>query len=409
MLYLVIYLFEVLMLAYSEKKRWNTIITPLNVMMLPNTLAIIIAIVYSYSNQYVPNFYFPSLIVWIFGLAIFAIPSIFFSAINRRRELQIIVGNKDDFYKILNIIATICVFICFLKIGSLSNSLDQFGTDDFAGEYQTKGLFAHISTILCALFAYSVYKLDRNHLFSIIVIIGSLVGLYAVGTKSWIIAPLLIGYYGRLITGKTNFSFKNVILPLILIFGIFFLSYFLLMVVHSTSEMSFDFMKFIVEHFIDYFSGANLAFSLDYQKGIVEPQMGDALIAPLLNIVNLIFNEPYVNPINPVYWDIGDLGENNVRTVFGAFLCYSHSYFVFFIMSLSYSIITYGIYTKSRNSESLFMLMVNCTSLTFLTLSFFDFYWCNLTPYEILFLYLLMHICFSSSKGRCMKLKNNKL
>lgn len=403
MFFLIIYLLEVFALSYSEKRRWHTLLTPLNVMMLPNTLAVIVAVLYSYSNKYVPNFYLPSLIVWIIGLAIFALPSFCFSAINKRNDFKIDVGSKDDSYKLLNIIASICIIISFLKLRSLSGSLENFGTDDFSEEYQTKGLFAHLSVIIGATFAYSIYKLDRHHLYSVIIIIGALIGMYAIGTKSWIIAPLLIGYYGRLITGKTKFNLKTVVLPILLIFGVFFLSYYLIIVIASNNEMSFDIVRFIVEHFIDYFSGANLAFSLDYQRGILEPEMGDALFAPFINIVNTFSNEPYVNVINPIYWDIGDLGENNVRTLFGTILCYSHSDLIFVMVTLSYSIITYIIYLKSRNSNSLFLLMANCTCLTFLTFSFFDFYWINLTPYEILVLFLLVHVFLYSSKRKFLK------
>lgn len=392
MFYLLIFLLEVVFLAYSEKKRWNSLVTPLNMMMLPNAAAVIIAIVYSYSNRYVPNFYLPSLIVWILGLFVFSLPSLYFSSLSQNDGFNIVLGPKDDHYKLLNVIATICILISFVKLRSLSGNLDKFGTDEFTDEYQTKGIFSHLSVVLCAIFAYSIYKFDKQHIYSLFIILGSLIGMYAVGTKSWIIAPLLIGYYCRLLTGKTELNVKTIVLPIIIIFGIFFLSYFLIMVIASTSEMSFDFMMLIIEHFIDYFSGANLAFSLDYQKGILEPEMGDALVAPFVNIVHLFTNEPYVNVINPIYWDIGDLGENNVRTVFGAFLCYSHSYFVFVVMSLLYSIITYTIYVKSRNSRSLFMLMANCTCLAFLTFSFFDFTWVNLTPYEILAIFIILSI-----------------
>ena len=392
MFYLLIFLLEVVFLAYSEKKRWNSLVTPLNVMMLPNAVAVIIAIVYSFSNQYVPNFYLPSLIVWILGLFVFSLPSFYFSSLTQNDGFNIVLGPKDDHYKLLNVIATICILISFVKLRSLSGNLDKFGTDEFTDEYQTKGIFAHLSVVLCAIFAYSIYKFDKQHIYSLFIILGSLIGMFAVGTKSWIIAPLLIGYYCRLLTGKTELNVKTIVLPIIIIFGIFFLSYFLIMVIASTSEMSFDFMVYIIEHFIDYFSGANLAFSLDYQKGILEPEMGDALVAPFVNILHLFTNEPYVNVINPIYWDLGDLGENNVRTVFGAFLCYSHSYFVFVVMSLLYSIITYTIYVKSRNSRSLFMLMANCTCLAFLTFSFFDFTWVNLTPYEILAIFIILSI-----------------
>ena len=398
MIYLILYLLEVTVLAYSDKKRRNTFITPLNVMILPNTLALLVAIIYSYSNKNVPNFYFPSLIVWMSGMALFAVPSFYFSSICKRKDFKIKVGRWDDSYLLLCVVATICILISLYKLRSLSDTLDTYGTDEFSDEYQVRGIFAHLSVLLCAIFAYSVYKFDRHHLYTIFIILGALIGMYAIGTKSWIIAPLLIGYYGRLLSGKTSFNFKTVVLPVLLIFAIFFTSYFLILIMASTGELGVDFYQYIGEHFVNYLSGANLAFSLDYQKGILEPEMGDALIAPPLNILNVLFGDKYVNVINPIHWYLGDLGSNNVRTVFGAFLCYSHSIPIFIIISVSYSIFTHTIYLVSRYSKSLYMLMANCTCLTFLTYSFFDFTWVNLTPYELLFLFLFMNFALSGTK-----------
>lgn len=400
MIYLILFLIEIAILAYSDMKRWKALITPLNVMILPNTVAVIIAVIYSYSNKHVPNFYFPSLVVWMAGMGLFALPSIYFSSLCRRDNFNVRKGRWDDSYKFLCVIATICILISLYKLRSLSDTLDTYGTDEFSDEYQVSGIFAHLSVLLCAIFAYSVYKFDKHHLYTIFIIIGALIGMYAIGTKSWIIAPLLIGYYGRLLTGKTKFSVKTVILPVLLIFAIFFMSYFLILVMASTAELSPEFYEYLGEHFINYLSGANLAFSLDYQRGIVEPEMADALIAPFLNIINMFTKEPYVNVINPVHWHLGDMGDNNVRTVFGAFLCYSHSIVIFVMISLSYSILTHTIYLMSRYSKSLFMLLANCTCLTFLTYSFFDFTWVNLTPYELLVLFLLMHIILHGVKDK---------
>lgn len=391
MIYLILFIFEVTILTISERKRWGHLITPLNVLMLTYAFATIVAIIYSYSNKGIPNFYLPSLIVWMMGLLLFAIPSVIFSSqLRKKHSFSVIATASDDNFVLLRNIAFFCIIVSFVKLRNLSGSIDSFGTNEFSDDYQTSSVFSHLSNFLLCIFAYSVYKIDKNHLACLFIIGGSLVGLYAIGTKSWIIAPFLMGYFARILTGKTIFSIKTTLLPIALIFVIFFISYYLAMVYALDVEFSVDFLLFIVNHFLNYFCGANLAFSLDFQNGIVEPEMTEALFAPILNIFNAIFGAKYVNPINPIFFDMGDFGTNNVRTALGTFLCYSHSYWVLALMTFLYGLISNYLYFASLRSHSLFMLLANCCMLTFLTLGFFDFYWMNLAPYEVLIFFLLM-------------------
>ena len=248
---------------------------------------------------------------------------------------------------------------------------------------------------------YAIYKYDKEHRKSaMLIIFGALVGMYAVGTKSWIIAPFLIGYAARILTQKTKFNLKTTLLPVILVFSIFFLSYYLSIVFVAGYDASNEFFLFVVTHFIDYFGGASLALSIEFKNGFIEPQNIPALFAPILNLFNAFFDFPYINTINPVFIDIGTLGSNNVRTFFGTIYAYSHSILAFIIIPLLFSAFIYKTYAASRKSKSIFLLFANISNIVFLIFAFFDFYWLTLTCYEFFILYIIMHFILYKKKER---------
>lgn len=412
MIYLCVFIIEVIILAIIEKLQWGKWLTPLNVLSLPYTVAVIVAILYKEVAPNIPEFYYPSFIVWIIGLLFFEIPSAFLAKSIRkgykRKYFSIEISHGDDSYILLRNIAFICIAVSLLKIRSLSGSLDSFGSDDFSSQYQTSGVFNHLSVLLGCIFSYVIYKCDFNHKSSFIIIVGSLIGMYAIGTKSWIIAPMLIGYYARLLTGKTKFNVKTTILPVVIIFGIFFFSYYLSIIVVGGVDVSNEFLLFIGNHFVDYFCGGALTLSLDYKMGFVEPQMTEALFGPLLNIFNAIFGFDYINVVNPIFIDIGDLGSSNVRTFFGTILAYSKSPVLFILLTFIYSFSIYYIYALLCKSNSVFLLLANTSNLTFLTLGFFDFYWLTLSCYEICIIFLVMHYFLYIKKRRIKITFNSK-
>lgn len=408
MFFLCVFLFEVFFLFFFEKKIWGTYFTPLNFLSLPYTLVTLVAIVYSYASLGVPDFYFPSLIVWMVGLFFFFIPSLFFSFANKNKEFlfQICVGKKDDNYRLLTVIALVCIAISMSRIHSVvSLSGMSFGSDEFSEEYEVKGVLAHLSVLMSAIFAYMVYKADARHKFAYIVILLALVGMYAVGVKSWIIAPFLIGYFARIVSGKTTFSFKSVLLPVLACILIFVLSYFILMVVSGKSELSSVWFTFVTNHFIDYLSGGALALSLDIKAGILEPEMTEALFTPVINIFNFVFGGEYLSSLNPIFLSIGDLGETNVRTFMGTIWVYSQNIFSYAIIVNVFGTFFYLLYSYLRFSSNIFMLLANCGNFTFLALGFFDFYWLTLGAYEIILILLLLYLMSRLSLRNVFKIK----
>ena len=375
---------------------WGTFITPLNVLSIPYAVAVVIIIIYQKIVPGIPEFYYPSLCIWIFGLTLFIIPSTIWAKCTRKmfkgRYTAIIESRKDDSYKLLRNIAFVCIALSLFKIRNLSGNIASFGSEDFSEQYQSSSILNHISVFLSCVFSYAIYKLDSNHKSSIIIIVGTLVGMFAIGTKSWIIAPFLIGYYSRLLTGKERLGMKTTIFPILIIVAIFFFSYYLAIVVISEQDMSNEFFVFICNHFVDYFCGGVLTLSIDYKMGFIEPQMSTALFAPIINVFNALFGLEYVKTVNPVFLDIGVLGTNNVRTFFGTIIAYSRNPALFVILSIMFSTFVYYIYAVSKQSRSIFILLANASNLTFLTFGFFDFYWLTLSSYEIPFIFLIMHV-----------------
>ena len=373
MLYLAFFLLIVIFLVLSEKSQWGSWITPLTVLAVPYTLSVILIIIYRQFVPGIPAFYFPSLTIWIFGLLLFKIPSILHAKC---------LGPHYRY---------ICIGISLLKIRSLSGALSSFGSDEFSAEYQSSSILNHLSVLLGCIFSYAIYKCDRNHKSTFIIIVGALIGMFAIGTKSWIIAPFLIGYYARILTGKSKFSIKTTLFPLLIIILIFFFSYYLSLVIWGDNEISNEILTFIGNHFIDYCCSGALTLGLDYEMGFIEPQMTEALFAPLLNLFNALFNLDYIQSINPIYIDIGALGASNVRTFFGTIIAYSRNPVVFMALILIFSFIIYHIYRISRKSQSIFLLLTNTANLCFLTFGFFDFYWLTLSCYESPVIFAVLH------------------
>lgn len=403
-IYLVIFIFEVGLLSYLEKKIWRTFLTPLNILAFPYLFATLIAIFYSYLCKDIPNFYMPSLIIWILGLMTFFIPSIFFSRLKKTKNSNYEVGciGNDDAFPLLRTIAFICIAISFLRIRTVLSGDLSFGTDEFSEQYEVSGILAHLSVLMSAIFAYMIYKADYNHKSAYWVTALSLIGMFAIGVKSWIIAPFLIGYLARLLSGKTVFSFKSTLLPVIICVFIFFVSYYIIMVISGETEMTDAWIQFIINHFINYLAGGTLSLSLDYKMGILEPEMCNSLFAPIYNIYNALVGNEYIGFINPIALSIGELGDTTVRTFMGTIWVYGQNPFVFLLVVFVFSFCIYFIYYYSKRTKNIFLLLANCNNLTFLALGFFDFYWLTLSPYEVFVIFILMsYFCRIVITGKC--------
>lgn len=398
MIYILLFIVEIALLVRIDRQLWGTFFTPLTCLSIPTAAVIFISIIASCSiSDYYP-FYFPSLVVWMVGLLIFALPSwILFGKVSlknirlKSKDLYIIESHSlrsREAYKILTAFTILLLIFAFIKMPSPGTST--WGSDEFSSEYSSNGmLLNHINVCLSVMLCYYIYIADRSRRMAFAIIGLCLIDMYAIGVKSWIIAPCIIGYYARLITGKSKFSYKSFLIIAFAGMLVFALSYILLMVGTGKSEFNGKFFTFLINHFVSYIAGAPLTFSIDFQKGIQEPYLFQSLFAPLINIKNLIFGGEPVIHINPTWISFGP-NESNVRTFLGTIFAFTHSWVGFVIVVLVFSFYNYILYSVAINSKNPFMIIANCTNLGFLTLGFFEFYWLNLAPYEMLVMCLIL-------------------
>ena len=90
MLPVIVLYVEVLLFVLLERKLWRTPYTPLNCLMVPYAVVLAFCMAIDGKMDFVP-FYYPSVWVWVVGIALFFIPSFFFgilfSAATRGKEL----------------------------------------------------------------------------------------------------------------------------------------------------------------------------------------------------------------------------------------------------------------------------------------------------------------------------------
>lgn len=391
---LLLYIIEIVILTIVEKKNWGTYLTPLNCLSIPTGVITLLAIVYPYFSNF-PHFYLPSLIVWIIGLGIFELPSMVLSQALKsktyKNNLHITFCHRH-FYIAIVIFSIIAILITFLKMKSAAATAT-WGSDEFSDNYSSNSFIGHLSVVIAALLSYTILISGKDHKAAIIISILFIISLYAVGVKSWIIAPIMIGFLARVKLKLTKFSYKIILILLFTFSGVFILSYILLMVVAGKSEFNSDFINFLLNHFMFYLIGSPLSFSIDFQAGILEPTQWEALFAPLVNICRLFTSEPYIDPINPTLIPIAE-GHANVRTFIGTIFAYSNSWMGMTIVLLIFSITINFIYLISYHTHNPFLILANCANLTFLNLGFFEFYWLNLRPYEIIGILLFMSFIY---------------
>lgn len=397
-IFLFILIVEVFFLCLVEHRLWNTWLTPAISLTVPFTAVAVVAAVVSTISDDIPDMYYPALIVWIVGIPFFMIPSVLLAPANKKMPICAdISNNNDDYYKLFRNIAFVIVAINLMRLRStMLVSAFTFGSDELSEEYEATGVLAHLNQLLYAIFPYMMYKADRYHKSAYLIIVLTLVSMFAVAVKSWIIIPLFAGMFLRIHMGKTKLGIKVILIPIVCGVLVFFVSYYLIMVVSGQSELSSEWFEYLYFHFVDYLIGGLLAFSLDFQQGILEPVMTESLFGPLVNIFQALTGGEFVNVLNPVFYPIGELGENNVRTFMGTIICFSQDVFFSIVIVILMSIMLYIYFLMSRHTNSIFIVIASCYNLAFLLFGYFDFYWLTLSSYEIPIICLVISYCLFS-------------
>ena len=375
---------EIAVLAYFDKKMWGTMYTPLNILMLPYAVVLVFTILVS-GNWGIAEFYYPSIMVWMLGLIVFAVPSYIIGYIFRddikKYETQSIDDNLSmTFLNIFTIIVLVLFFRRFLSIYRMG--IFMVGTEDFGELFCGKGLWGHLHRLLHVLLMLYIYKYDKKHKYYLFFILGIVFVTFMYGVKSWILIPLMGGLFMRLYTGKMHLKILLVIKVIILAFAVFFVTYFLSLFIAKDGNADLGLVvNFIGETFVHYFISGILGWSQDLQAGVMEVPNFDVLIINVLNITSFVTGEEFINAINPVFIHNG-INGSNVRTFFGTIYINSNI-FQFISITMVFSSISYLVKVWAMKTKSLFVNTTYFFYLGMLFMGWFEIYYYHLQFFEV--------------------------
>lgn len=310
------FLIEVLVLLYFELKIWNTWYTPLTFLMLPYTVVLLITICVAGNFAFV-DFCYQSILIWLVGLPLFAVPSYVLGGIltkySRIKKSDI---STTSFPKAIVFIAiVICVLMIFRFRQTLASSTGFVGSDDFADDFSGHGLWAHIRQLSIPILMLCIYFVNKHRWwlwFFILILLGI---NFINQVKGTIVIAVVASLSLRLYSGKTKFSLKLILTTLFGGVSLFFISYMALPLLgKGEGEVTDQLVEFVFEIFAHYFTSGILGLSEDMKHGFPDENGFEYIISPLVNIYNqLNGDDEILSPVNPVFFYTCHR-QTNVRT-----------------------------------------------------------------------------------------------
>lgn len=385
---------EIGILAYFDYKMWHTVYTPLNMLMLPYSIMLAVTLLIC-GNFGVAEFYYPSLLVWMLGLIVFAVPSYIFGLSSRKllaKENGRTIDENIDM-KILTVFSTVLVVAFLLRFAMmLKTSRYLPGSEDFGYEYCGAGIWGHLHRVLHALSIIYIYMYDKKHWYYILLIIGMFFVTLMYGVKSWVLIPAMAGFCWRLSAGKTKLKLGLVLKVMIFAFIVFLVTYSFSLVLGQDNVATFDVIfEIIYRNFAHYVVSGILGWSQDLQMGILEKPNFDVLMVNVLNLIYVVTGDKFVDPVNPFFIQNG-INGSNVRAFFGT-IYINTTIFQFIITVITVSSIYYIIKLWAVKSRDFFVNTVYFFYGGMLCMGWFEIYFYHLqfleVPAWIFILYLL--------------------
>lgn len=383
-LILVTFLLEVAVLFYIEKKAWHTYYTPLNFLMIPYTIVLLITIAVAGGDSGFVDFYYPSIIVWNIGLLIFAIPSFALSFLFCKNKISLDreykLCSKQNIVIIISFVLALLFILHFISFRG--GGAPAVGTDEFKDGFSGGGFWGHLRILTIPLLIMLIYYAKRKSwLINCFILIFIFVG-FLYNVKGWIIIPILSGVFIRLYTGKMKLSIRLCLTVFLGGILLFFVSYGLAIIVAYGNKLEMGFVNFIFGHFFHYLTSGVLGFSMDVCNNFPDAGSFEVLWAPIINLINVITgSNELIIPVNPVFFNSG-INMTNVRTFFGTIYIYTNALeFVFYIL-LS-STLMYCLKLAILKWNNIYMYTIYFFQCGLLAMGWFEFYYFHLIVFEL--------------------------
>jgi hypothetical protein len=209
-LYLVAILLEAAVLFYLEYRIWKTVYTPLNFLMLPYLVVLLITIMLAGSRLGFVEFYYPSIFIWNVGLLIFFLPSAIIGTLIVRNGKSVVskppVDSIPQSLKFLLVVMAL-LFIVHLK-SVLGSSAEAFGSDEFGEEFSGGGVWGHLRILSLPLLMMSIYYVSKKRWWLWPIILIFLLVSVLNQVKGWVIIPVLAAMAMRIHAGKRRLTAK---------------------------------------------------------------------------------------------------------------------------------------------------------------------------------------------------------
>ncbi len=413
-LYLIAILIESALLFYLECKIWKTLYTPLNFLMLPYLIVLLITIMVAGSELGFVEFYYPSILIWNFGLLIFFLPSLvigFLMAYNRKNVVS--QHPNDNIPVTIKFLLIILALLFFVRLrSSLGSSVEgEVGSTEFIDEFSGGGLWGHLRILTLPMLMMSIYYVSKKRwwLWPVILIFLSVSILNQV--VGWIVIPVFGAIVMRVYAGKTRLTLKLVLFALAGAFLVFFAAYALAILVVQSRGVDDVFLDFIFMHFLHYLTSGVLGFSMDMQSNFPDAGIFETLWAPIVNIANVVVgSDEMISPVNPYYYNSG-INMTNVRTFFGTIHIYTTS-LQFVVYILLSSTLMYFLKLATIKWKNIYVYVIYFFECGLLAMGWFEFYYFHLVVFElpiIVSLLWLLEWVLRKKEDSCCKTIENKV
>ncbi|MBD5388594.1 hypothetical protein HDR68_04300 [bacterium] len=387
---LLVLITEAVLLFLLEKRMWHTGYTPLNFLMLPYMAVLGVTLLLS-GHLGLDEFYYPSLIPWIIGLPLFAMPGwLFFLADRRfatRKDTEKLAETSRKSYRFeIGLAVAIIITLSIRLVVFLTQGRGVIGSEHFGELFARNGWAGHLLLIGAALLILLLFE-NRRYWPTWPVSAFILFFLFVYQVKSWIILPLLAVFFALLMTQRIKLRLRHLLWIGAGATGVFFISYLLIylsgnqLFPEATSVGAQ--LESIAGLFVHYLTSGTLGWSADMQQGILEEPNLQYIFAPFYNLWYAITGQPVISGINPEYLHTG-INLTNVRTFLGTLFVFTRPA-GFAACCLLFGTGCQFFFWLFRQYRTTCTTLLYAWTCTVLFMGWFEYLFCLLTVFEIPF------------------------
>ncbi len=401
---------EAVLLFVIERKMWRTVYTPLNFLMVPYVAVLGLTLLLA-GHWGLDAFYYPSLIPWIIGLPLFAMPGWLFFLAERRSAARQTHAKPaenrfcDTSYRFeIGLAVVILIALGVRLIVFLAQGKGVIGNEHFGNLFAGHGWAGHLLLVSAALLMLLLF--ENRRWFTWLVAAFIIFFLFVYQVKSWIILPLLAVFFALLISGRIKFRIRRLLYAGAGATLVFFASYLLIyvsgnrMFPEATSVGAQ--LRSIAGLFVHYLTSGTLGLSTDMQQGILEKPDLQHIFTPFYNLWYALTGQPIVSGINEEFLYTG-IAHTNVRGFFGTLFVFTRPA-GFALCCLLFGTACQFFFWLFRRYRHTCTTLLYAWTCTVLFMGWFDFlpYLTNVfeIPFWVLVITLVQRLFIKSNKTR---------